>query len=108
MSARRALTSLAVLGLAMTMTACSSGSDTAAESPAASPESTATSSVGAASEDFCASSASVKTELGDLKDFVTGGSVTVEGLQAQRQELSTVTDQLKTDSQTLGARSRPR
>jgi hypothetical protein len=103
MTAHRALTSLAVsLGLAMTLTACSSGSDTATESPAASPESAATGSVGAATEDFCASTASVKDELADLRALVTGGSITVEGLQAQREELATVTDQLKADSQALG------
>lgn len=100
-------------GLALSLSACSSTSDTATESSApasptssatssaASPTSSATSSVGAASEAFCTSSAALKTELGDLRTLVTGGGVTAEELQAQRAELATAGDQTRTDAQAL-------
>jgi hypothetical protein len=98
----------AALALALSLSACSSSSDTATETPAASaPAASApaspTSSVGAANEAFCASTAALKTELGDLKTLVTGGSLTVEALQAQKQDLTTAGTQAKTDAQALDA-----
>ena len=60
----------AALALALSLSACSSSSETATETPAASapaasapanPSPTATSSVGAANEAFCTSSAALKT-----------------------------------------------
>jgi hypothetical protein len=98
----------AALALALSLSACSSSSDTAAETPAASaPAASApaspTSSVGAANEAFCTSSAALKTEIENLRTLVTGGSVTVEALQAQRDAIKTAGEQAKTDAQTLDA-----
>ena len=99
---RKAAGIAAAFGLALSLSACSSSSDTATESSApATPASTATSTVGTANEAFCTSSAALKTELADLKTLVTGGSVTVEALQAQRQELAAAGDQVKSDAQAL-------
>ena len=102
----------AALALALSLSACSSSSETATETPAASapaasapasPSPTATSSVGAASEAFCTSSAALKTELGNLQTLVKGGSVTVEALQSQKDALKTAGEQAKTDAQALDA-----
>ncbi len=98
----------AALALALSLSACSSSSDTAAETPAASaPAASApaspTSSVGAANEAFCTSSAALKTEIENLRTLVTGGSVTVEALQAQRDAIKAAGEQAKTDAQTLDA-----
>ncbi len=67
----------------------------------ASPSSSATSSIGTASEAFCTSSAALKAELGDLKTLVTGGSVTKEALQSEKESLSTAGAQVKADAQGL-------
>lgn len=98
----------AALALALSLSACSSSSDTAAGTPAASaPAASApaspTSSVGAANEAFCTSSAALKTEIENLRTLVTGGSVTVEALQAQRDAIKAAGEQAKTDAQTLDA-----
>lgn len=100
---RRTAGLAAGLALALSLSACSSSSDTATEAPAASAPASPTSSVGAANEAFCTSSAALKTELGDLQTLVKGGSVTAEALQAQRAELQTAGDQAKTDAQALDA-----
>jgi hypothetical protein len=90
------------LVLAVSLSACSSSSDTATEpSGPASPSTTATSSVGAASEAFCTSSAALKAELGNLQTLVKGGSVTTDALQAEKDALTTAGDQVKTDAQSL-------
>jgi hypothetical protein len=98
----------AALALALSLSACSSSSETAAETPAASaPAASApaspTSSVGAANEAFCTSSAALKAELENLKTLVKGGSVTVEALQAQKDALKAAGEQAKTDAQSLDA-----
>jgi hypothetical protein len=98
----------AALALALSLSACSSSSDTAAETPAASaPAASApaspTSSVGAANEAFCTSSAALKSEIENLRTLVTGGSVTVEALQAQREAIKAAGEQAKTDAQALDA-----
>jgi len=110
---RRTAGVAAALALALSLSACSSSSDTAAETPAASapaasaPAASApaspTSSVGAANEAFCTSSAALKAEIEDLRTLVTGGSVTVEALQAQRDAIKAAGDQAKTDAQALDA-----
>ena len=100
----------ASLALALSLSACSSSSETATETPAASapaasaPASAApspTSSVGAANEAFCTSTAALKTELGNLQTLVKGGSVTVDALQAQKDALKAAGEQAKTDAQAL-------
>jgi hypothetical protein len=98
----------AALALALSLSACSSSSDTAAETPAASaPAASApaspTSSVGTANEAFCTSTAALKAELGNLQTLVKGGSVTVEALQSQRDALKAAGEQAKTDGQALDA-----
>ena len=71
---------LPFVGLALSLSACSSSSETATETPAASAPAapSPTSSVGAANEAFCTSTAALKTELGNLQTLVKGGSVTVD------------------------------
>ena len=95
----------AALALALSLSACSSSSETATETPAASAPASAapspTSSVGAANEAFCTSTAALKTELGNLQTLVKGGSVTVDALQAQKDALKTAGEQAKTDAQAL-------
>ena len=95
----------AALALALSLSACSSSSDTAAETPAASAPAAsapaATSSVGAASEAFCTSSAALKTELENLKSLVTGGSVTVDALKSEKDALKAAGAQAKTDALAL-------
>lgn len=102
---RKSIGLAAALGLALTLSACSSSTDTATDSASAtaSPASTATSSAGAANEAFCTSAAALKAELADLRSLVTGGSLTVDALQAQRAELSAAGDQVKADTQSLAA-----
>jgi hypothetical protein len=95
----------AALALALTLSGCSSSSDTAAETPAASAPAAsapaATSSVGAASEAFCTSSAALKTELENLRTLVKSGSVTVDALQSEKDALKAAGEQAKTDAQAL-------
>jgi hypothetical protein len=98
----------AALALALSLSACSSSSDTAAETPAvsapaASAPASPTSSVGTANEAFCTSTAALKAELGNLQTLVKGGSVTVEALQSQRDALKAAGEQAKTDGQALDA-----
>lgn len=108
----------AALSLALAVTGCSSSSDTATEAtsapatsaaatspaattPAASPS--ASGSVGDANAAFCASSATVKTELGTLRSTATGGSATAEALKTQAQAVATAAEQAKADAQALDA-----
>jgi hypothetical protein len=104
---RRSAGVAAALALALSLSACSSSSETATETPAASAPASAapspTSSVGAANEAFCTSTAALKTELGDLQTLLTGGSVTVDALSTQKDAVKAAGEQATTDAQAIDA-----
>ncbi len=115
---RTAASWAAALSLALALTGCSSSSDTATEatsapatsaaatspaasSPAASPSPSG--SVSDANATYCASAATVKSELETLRTTATGGSATAEALKTQSQAVATAAEQAKTDAQALDA-----
>ncbi len=83
MSVSRTVSALAVLGLVMSLTACSN--DDTTESSAA----------------YCESSAVVQTEMGELRTMVTGGEATLEEVQEQVSAIGEAAQEAATEADAL-------
>ncbi len=79
MFTKRTAAAVASIGLALSLSACSSSGDTAETNAA-----------------YCESAANVQTEVASLKTLVTGGEATVDQIQEQRDSIaSAVADSQK-------------
>jgi len=105
----------AAIVLTLSVSACSSDTDTAAEPAApapstssavvpttpAAPSGSATGSVGVANAAFCASTAVLRTEVEELKTLAASDSTTTAALEAQKQEVATAGDQARAEADSL-------
>lgn len=84
MFTKRTAAAVAGIGLALSLSACSSSGDTADTNAA-----------------YCESAANVQTEVASLKTLVTGGSATVDQVQEQRDVIASAVQDAQKQAESL-------